>query len=166
MIPIVASSAVNAKNQKSGVLGAGVGGFMLALLTVLLITALRKDMAFTQNMDLPMLAYSERLHPAANILFGVVLFLAIYSAATSTYYGFSTKIKDTPVKKYILIGGAFIGFGCGLSGFKTIVAYLYPIEGYIGFLIILMICINFVKVYRENHRTKGEECDGDTRKEE
>lgn len=55
MIPIVASSSVNAKDKKSGVLGAGAGGFMLALLTVLLITALRKDMAFTQNMDLPML---------------------------------------------------------------------------------------------------------------
>lgn len=166
MIPIVASSSVNAKDKKSGVLGAGAGGFMLALLTVLLITALRKDMAFTQNMDLPMLAYSARLHPAANIAFGAVLFLAIYSAATSTYYGFSTKIKETPIKKYILIGGAFIGFGCGLSGFKTIVAYLYPIEGYIGFLIILMICINFIKVYIENHRKKGISSDGDTEKEE
>lgn len=150
MIPIVASSAVNAKSKNDGVFGAGLGGLMLAVLTILLITTLRKDMAFTQSMDLPMLAYSERLSATANVIFGIVLFLAIYSAATSTYYGFSTKIKDTPKKKYILIIGAVIGFFCGLSGFTTIVAYLYPAEGYIGFFIILMITVNFIKVYRKD----------------
>jgi len=157
MIPIVASSSVNAKDKKSGIAGAGLGGFLLSMLTILLITALRKDMEFTQAMDLPMLAYSARLSKAANIAFGAVLFMAIYSAATSTYYGFSTKIKESPVKKYILIGGAVIGFLCGLSGFTTIVAYLYPVEGYIGFVIILMIFINFIKTFRANRGKKNHE---------
>lgn len=154
MIPIVASASINAADRKSGVLGAGAGGLMLALLTVMLITALRKDMAFTQSMDLPMLAYSGRLSLLANIAFGAVLFLAIYSAATSNYYGFSTKIKESPKKKYIIVGGAVIGFFCGLTGFKTIVAYLYPVEGYIGIFIILMIFINFIKT-RKNSRGKA-----------
>lgn len=156
MIPIVASSSINAKDEKSGILGAGAGGMMLALLTFLLLTALRKDMAFTQNMDLPMLAYSARISVAANIAFGVVLFMAIYSAATSTYYGFTTKIKESPKKKYIIITGAVIGFFCGLSGFKTIVAYLYPVEGYIGIVIIVMITVNFIKTYEKNHRINRE----------
>ncbi len=155
MIPIVASSSVNAKDRKSGILGAGTGGLLLALLTFLLLTALRKDMAFTQNMDLPMLAYSARISVAANIAFGVVLFMAIYSAATSTYYGFTTKIKESPRKKYIVIAGAVIGFFCGLSGFKTIVAYLYPVEGYIGIVIIVMITVNFIRTFGEKRREKG-----------
>ena len=130
--------------------GAAAGGFMLFLLTLLLITALRKDMAFTNEMDLPMLAYAAKISPIANIAFGTVLFAAIYSAATSTYYGFSTKIKDGPKKKYILIAGALIGFFCGLAGFNTIVAYLYPAEGYIGIVILLSIVANFIKTWREN----------------
>lgn len=154
MIPIVASASIRAKNQRSGVLGAGAGGFLLALLTFLLITALRKDMAFTQEMDLPMLAYSARLSVFANIAFGIVLFFAIYSAATSNYYGFTTKIKETPKKKYIVIVGAIIGFFCGLSGFTTIVSYLYPTEGYIGSVIIMMIFINFIKTYRDEKKKK------------
>ena len=56
-------------------------------------------MAFTQSMDLPMLAYSARLSKVANIAFGIVLFMAVYSAPTSTYYGFSTKLKESPKKK-------------------------------------------------------------------
>jgi len=150
MIPIVGEASVKAKSQGHGIVGAAVGGFMLFLLTLLLITALRKDMAFTNEMDLPMLAYAAKISPIANIAFGTVLFAAIYSAATSTYYGFSTKIKEGPKKKYILIAGAFIGFLCGLTGFNTIVAYLYPAEGYIGIVILLSIIINFIKTWREN----------------
>ena len=150
MIPIVGEASVKAKSQHHGITGAAVGGFMLFLLTLLLITALRKDMAFTNEMDLPMLAYAAKISPIANIAFGTVLFAAIYSAATSTYYGFSTKIKDGPKKKYILIAGALIGFFCGLAGFNTIVAYLYPAEGYIGIVILLSIVVNFIKTWREN----------------
>lgn len=148
MIPIVGESSIRAKSKKDGILGAGLGGFLLCLLTFLLITALRQDMAFTNEMDLPMLAYSAKVSPIANVAFGAVLFAAIYSAATSTYYGFSTKIKDGPKKKYILIIGAAIGFLCGLTGFNTIVAYLYPAEGYIGIVIIISITINFFKTWR------------------
>lgn len=154
MIPIVGEASVKAKSQHHGITGAAVGGFMLFLLTLLLITALRKDMAFTNEMDLPMLAYAAKISPIANIAFGTVLFAAIYSAATSTYYGFSTKIKDGPKKKYILIAGALIGFFCGLAGFNTIVAYLYPAEGYIGIVILLSIVVNFIKTWRENRGKK------------
>lgn len=155
MIPIVAEASLKAKDKKHGIVGAGMGGMMLTMLTVFLVTTLRKDMAFTQRMDLPMLAYSERISTLANLIFGLILFAAIYSAATSLYYGFSTKIKDTPRKKYILIVGAVIGFFFGLSGFKSIVSYLYPLEGYIGILIMIMITINFFKLYRKKHKKNG-----------
>ena len=152
MIPMLGASSLNAKSLKHSILGSALGGLLLALLTFILIFALSKDMAFTQSMDLPMLAYSARLGKVANILFGTVLFFAIYSAATSTYYGFSTKIKETPKKKYILIVGAIIGGCVGLTGFSTLVAYLYPTEGYIGVVIMVLITINFFRVYRMNHR--------------
>ncbi len=152
MIPIVGEASVKAKSKTHGITGAALGGLMLALLTFLLITALGQDMAFTNEMDLPMLAYSAKISPVANIIFGGVLFAAIYSAATCTYYGFSTKIKEGPKKKYILIAGAAVGFLCGLTGFEAIVAYLYPTEGYIGIIIIASITINFFKTWKgKNH---------------
>lgn len=154
MIPIIATSSMQSKDQRNAVFGSGLGGILLAFLTLVLVFALQKDMAYTQSMDLPMLAYTSRISKAANLLFGLVLFAAIYSAATSTYFGFSTKIKESPKKKYIIIIGACIGFVCGLTGFKAIVAYLYPVEGYIGFVIITMITINFFRVHKLNSREK------------
>ncbi len=158
MIPIIATSSMEARDKKNAIFGSGLGGILLAFLTLVLILALQKDMAYTQSMDLPMLAYTSRISKAANILFGLVLFAAIYSAATSTYFGFSTKIKESPKKKYILIIGACIGFFCGLTGFKNIVAYLYPTEGYIGMVIILMIIINFFRVWRKNRMERKMKC--------
>lgn len=154
MIPIIATSSMQSKDKKNAVFGSGLGGILLAFLTLVLVFALQKDMAYTQSMDLPMLAYTSRISKVVNLLFGLVLFAAIYSAATSTYFGFSTKIKESSKKKYIIIIGACIGFVCGLTGFKTIVAYLYPIEGYIGFAIILMIAVNFFRVYKNNAMEK------------
>ena len=154
MIPIIATSSIQSKDKKNAILGSGLGGVLLAFLTLVLVFALQKDMAYTQSMDLPMLAYTSRISKVVNLLFGLVLFAAIYSAATSTYFGFSTKIKESPKKKYIIIIGACIGFICGLTGFKTIVAYLYPVEGYIGFAIILMIAANFFRVYKNNAMEK------------
>ena len=44
-----------------------------------------------------------------------------------------------------MVAAAFAGFGIGLSGFKTLVAYLYPPQGYIGIVFIGMIVMNFFK---------------------
>ena len=151
-VPIIAEASLNAVNRKNGIAGGGLGGVMLTVLTAFLVLTLRKDMAFTDGMDLPMLAYSERLGSLPNLIFGIILFAAIYSAATSLYYGFSTKIKESPKKKYILIIGAVIGFFCGLSGFKNVVSFLYPLEGYIGLAIMTMITINFVKLKRRKKK--------------
>lgn len=154
MIPIVGEASVKSVSEKHGLVGAGLGGLMLSFLVLLLVTALRKDMALANEMDLPMLAFSAKISPLANLIFGVVLFAAIYSAATTIYYGFSTKIKDGPKKKYILTAGALLGFVCGLMGFDTIVAYVYPAEGYIGVLVLLSITVNFFKTWMES-RKKG-----------
>lgn len=165
MIPIVGEASIKAKSGRQAVIGAGLGGFLLTVLTLVLVTALRQDMAFTQSMDLPMLAYSARISVPANILFGAVLFFAIYSAATSTYYGFTTKIKEGPKKKYIVVIGACVGFVCGLSGFKTLVAYLYPAEGYLGLFIVLMITVSFLRVFAAERRRKRENEEKDTYKD-
>ncbi len=162
MIPIVGEASLYAKNGRQAVFGAGLGGLLLTILTLLLVTALRSDMAFTQNMDLPMLAYSARVSPLANILFGTVLFFAIYSAAASTYYGFTTKLREGDRKKYLIVICAVIGFICGLSGFKNLVAYWYPAEGYFGLLIVLLITVSFFRVLRAEKQRKKENEEKDT----
>lgn len=149
LAPLLGTSAINARDRKNAVVGAGLGGLLLGILTIVLVTALRKDMAFSDSMDLPMLAYSARIGKVANILFGGVLFAAIYSAATSVFYGFTVMIPEGPKKKPIIVATTLLGFLGSLTGFKVIVSFLYPFEGYIGLVIIACIVVNFFSTLKE-----------------
>lgn len=75
-----------------------------------------------------------------------VIMGAIYQTATSTYYGFSITINNTPMKKTILSIGAIVAFIAGLTDFKKIVAILYPTQGYIGCIILILVAVNFIKI--------------------
>ena len=72
MIPIVATSSVNAKSEKSAMLGSGLGGIFLGVLAFTIVLALQKDMQFAQAMDMPMLAYAGRISKGAGIIYRCV----------------------------------------------------------------------------------------------
>ena len=152
MIPIVATSSVNAKSEKSAMLGSGLGGIFLGVLAFTIVLALQKDMQFAQAMDMPMLAYAGRISKGAGIIYSVLLFAAIYASATSNFYGFTTKLRTDEKKSRKVILSACLAFLLGLVGFKNVVAYMFPIEGYLGFTIIAMLLVNFVQVYRREKR--------------
>lgn len=145
LITMAGSCSLNAKDTKNAYTGAVLGALCLGGLTILLLRALLTDMAFTSSLDLPMLGFSARISPVLNIIYAIVLYGAVYSTGASTYYGFSTRIKDGKIKKYIIVAGAAAGFLLGLTGFKKLVEFLYPVQGYIGMLFIFLIIINFFR---------------------
>ncbi len=153
MLSIAGDTALSVKSDKNAFGGAAFGTLLLGGITIMLIAVLQKDMAFSSSLDLPMLGYSMRLSKFLNFIFAIVLYAAIFSTATSTYYGFSTRISDENIKKgAILILGAIAAALLGLTGFKTIVEYLYPIHGYIGMAVITLLFVNFIIEVKKNRR--------------
>lgn len=150
MIAMAGNSAINAKDSKNAYAGAVAGTLCLGALTILLLRALLCDMEFSSGLDLPMLGFAGRLSPVLSMIYAVILYGAVYSTGASTYYGFSTKLKESSYKKWIIIGGATAGFLLGLTGFKKLVEFLYPAQGYIGIVFILLIIINFFRELRNN----------------
>lgn len=153
MITMAGNSALNAKDARNAYAGAVAGTACLGALTLLLLKALLTDMEFSSGLDLPMLGFAGRLSPVLSVIYAAVLYCAIYSTGASTYYGFSTKLKNGKYKKYIICGGAIAGFLLGLTGFKNIVEFLYPAQGYIGILFILLIIINFFRESAKKGKT-------------
>lgn len=147
MTTMAGSCAINARDSRNAYTGAVLGTLCLGGLTILLLRALLTDMAFSSSLDLPMLGFSARLSPVLNIIYAIVLYGAVYSTGASTYYGFSTKLSNNSVKKYIIIGGAVAGFLIGLAGFRKLVEFLYSAQGYIGLLFIVFIIINFFRQF-------------------
>lgn len=150
MPAIAGNSALNAKNSRNAYIGAITGSLLLGGLIIALMRALMTDLAFTAAMDLPLLAYSMRISPILNVLYALILFGSIYSTGSSLYFSFTTKLPNNNWKKYVVVTGAIIGFILGLSGFTTLVEYLYPMQGYIGIAILIMIVINFLYEFQKN----------------
>lgn len=154
MIPMISSSSIHAKSEKHALWGSALGGLMVGALALVIILALQSDMSFADVNDMPMLAYAQLISKPVGLIYSVILFVAIYSAATSNFYGFTTKIPKGPKKSKIVILSACVAFGLGLLGFKNIVAYMFSAEGYLGFVIIALLIINFIGTYKEKREVK------------
>ena len=157
MIAMAGSSAVNAKNSKHAYLGAALGLAFLTGLTLMLLTVLLKGPEYSSTLGLPMVGWASLVNRKFGYIYAVALMGAIYQTSCSTYYGFSTTIKKGKYKKYVLIVGAVIGFVLGLTDFKDIVGVLYPAQGYIGWLILLLISLNFFNELINNTRVVNNE---------
>ena len=68
MIAMSGNSAINAKDAKNAYAGAVAGTLCLGALTILLLRALLTDMAFSSELDLPMLGFAGRLSPVLSII--------------------------------------------------------------------------------------------------
>lgn len=152
-IPIMARAGIQARDMKTALRGAALGAFVLFLMALTLNLALSKDPAFADRMDLPMLGMAGRISYVFNVVYSVVLFFSIYSAATSTFYGVTTKIKDGPRKKYFVVILAMLGFLLGLAGFREIIAMVFPVVGILGFFVTVMVIFNFFRVYSGHGRS-------------
>lgn len=150
MITIASDAAINAKNKKHAFYGAAFASLLLGIMTIILLFSLQKDMAFSDSLDMPMLGYSMRINRGLNILYTVVLCCGVYSTGSGTYYAFSNNIPNGRYKKTALIIGAVIGYIFGLTGFKEIVSYLYPLQGYLGIIILILVFINFLIEVKKN----------------
>ena len=147
LVTVAGQNALSAKDKKNAMLGSGLGVFCLCILMVLLLVCLLKDMDFSYQMDLPLLAYASRISKPLSLLFAIVLYGAIYSAAASTLYGCTRAFARSTKLNYIIVAVSALAFLLGLTGFKTIVEYLYPILGYIATAVVILITINFFKIF-------------------
>ncbi len=145
-IPILGSVAVKAENKKKAMIGASVGGTLLILLACVIYFALSTNPELADNSDLPMLSLISDSKYILSLIYSIILFFAIYGSATGNYYGFISRIKEDKYTKYRIVGFAVLAFVLGLIGFKEIVAYMLPIQGFVGFGIIILLFINLIYV--------------------
>jgi uncharacterized membrane protein YkvI len=155
VIPIIASAAKHAKSEKHAYSGSIIGGLLLGALALLLLGTMMTDMDFSGSKDMPMLAFSEKLSPFLNLLYSIILFFAIYSCATSNFYGFTLRMIKGSHRNLKIIASAGICFVLGLMGFTTIIEYVLPIDGYFGIVIVLMLIVNYIKTeLKHRHKIK------------
>lgn len=148
-IPIMASSTRRAKSEKTALTGAAIGGLLLGLAAFVMNLAMLTDAGLSESSVLPVLVLSGKLSGTVRWIYAILLLFAVYSTATSNFYGFTTRIAEGPRKKYLIIAAAVAGFGLSLLGFAEIIAVILPLEGYFGVLFLSFMTVHYFQIRKQ-----------------
>ncbi len=89
----------------------------------------------------------KNIIPVFSFIYSITIFALIFNTAFSLFYAFAKRFAGKNKKKLriILTVSVTIGFGLSFCGFKTLVAVMYPILGYIGMLLLGVLLITWIK---------------------
>lgn len=141
------------KNRNSGVYGITIGA--LGFVGVLLIINLAILLYISEVSQLPIITiyFANLISPIVAFFIAISLFIAMYSASTTCLWSVSNIIRKKFSFwriRYITVV-IFLGVGCvflSALSFEEVVRIIYPINGFFGLCLVLMIIIhNRYKAY-------------------
>ena len=148
MMLVFAGSHMNpAQAGKGGLLG----GIMFAVLLLILTFVLFMNMEHVMGSDLPLLKVFDNMHPAVGVFVSIVIYLMIYNTAVGLFYALSRRLShDKPGKfrpYYAVV--VLIGFALSFIGFADLVGWVYPVLGYLGLVLAIVMGVAWFRD-REN----------------
>jgi len=134
--------AFKMKSTKAGFGGMIFGGALLLAVAMAILCALATSSSSTA-FDLPMLDLAQRMSVASGYIYGVLLLLAMFGNAVSTFVAVMNfvDVKIPSLLKHripviVVLGIATYIFSS--AGFSQLISVIYPVIGYIGLGSILL----------------------------
>lgn len=142
-VSVLAPLGGTARQERTVLWGGALGGLGLGAASMMIYFALSAGNANGANiieLEVPLLYLAGQIAPLAAAGFVIVLLAEVYTTAVSALYGFSARLNDDKRGKhrtrYVIIGTSIAAFFASLFGFSNLVRYLYPLQGYGGFLLL------------------------------
>lgn len=125
----------------------GPVGLMLAVAITAL--AMLVNITMVHNVEVPMLALAQHLHPALGAVIAIAVVVAIFTTITPLLYGFTAKFapndKSTRFKIIAIIAGLFAAFGGTLLPFGQLINILFPTIGYISAVMLVAVFVAIIR---------------------
>lgn len=114
--------------------GGLIGGLAYLVMLLLLYAGLFIEVETVTGDDMPMLTLITGIHPVLGVLMAVVVYGMIFSTAISMFYALGKRLARGNQARYriFFITACVFGFILSFVGFQTLIAYVYPVLGYIG----------------------------------
>jgi uncharacterized membrane protein YkvI len=100
------------------------------------------------QVELPMVFIASRISPIMQIIYAIVLFAGIFATSAGSLYGFAARVLDLdgPRGRFMIFVVAVLAFAAGQFGFSNLVRYMYPLEGYLGMVLLASLLYSSVKL--------------------
>lgn len=131
--------------------GGIVGGVIYSVMMLIAMFALIMNAEKIQGTDIPMLTLVDALHPALGVVMAVIIFLMIFNTAIGMFYALGKRLSAGREDRYpvIFIIGCLAGYAVSFAGFKALMQYVYPVIGYIGIVMIVVLVVAWLKSLSE-----------------
>jgi len=130
--------------------GGALGGIGLGAASLLIYLAISASPTHIRDLEVPLLHLAGNIAPLAVALFSADLIAEVYTNAVGSLYGFSARLKDfipiNPAAQIIVT--AALAFLASLLGFSNLVRTLYPLKGYGGIILLVVILFAWRKQKR------------------
>ncbi|AQQ54638.1 YkvI family membrane protein [Planococcus lenghuensis] len=126
------------RDERTAALGGLVGGLGIGVLIILSHLAIFSKIGTVASFEMPMLEIVDRISPVLGSVYALILCGMIFNTAVSMFYAFGarfTKIGTGKFKRFIAAALA-VAFFASFAGFTKLVAFFYPLIGYLGLFLI------------------------------
>jgi uncharacterized membrane protein YkvI len=129
------------KTQRTGRIGGVLGGALLCLIALVLNTAIFMFYPGPAESELPVLGILGRYGALAGNLYAVLLWLAMLVSAATSGFCFIDRVGSKVRLDRRLLTILLCGAAVPLStlGFSKLIASIYPVFGYLGLFLVLVI---------------------------
>ena len=133
-----------------------IGGAVLAGVVVLTGITLFLNVGTVKDVDVPMQEIARSIHPAFVFVYTLAIFALIYNTVFSLFYSVARRFSggSEARMRLILIGVVVAGLAASMAGFKSLVGIMYPILGYLGMALMVVVAMGW---WRERHNIGREE---------
>lgn len=129
----------------------GLGGIFAGIVYMMLLTLLALSLFFVapevNGKDLPVLEMINQIHPALTIPMTIAIFGMVFNTAVGMFYALAKRLTRNKSENFfrVYVIACLLGFALSFIGFRELVAGVYPILGYLGLIVIVVMSISWIK---------------------
>ena len=128
-------------------IGGLLGGLLVGILGILIVLTLFIRVDEVKGLDIPMLYIIEDINPILGKVMAAVIFGMIFNTAISLFYALARRFSNGDERKFkiLLVTLTLVGFALSFGGFKKLVSVFYPIIGYAGIIMLIVLVFAYFK---------------------
>lgn len=135
------------KSKKEAGAGGILGGIGLGILLFLINMGMMSDLKGIEGVSMPTLYLANELSPWLGNILSIVLLGMIYNTSVGMLYAFTARLIPSETKNFkisvIVVG--ILAFLASFVGFIKLVGTVYPLTGYLGFVIIAALIFSWIR---------------------
>ena len=128
-------------------IGGLLGGLLVGILGILIVLTLFIRVDEVKGLDIPILYIIEDINPILGKVMAAVIFGMIFNTAISLFYALARRFSNGDERKFkiLLVTLTLVGFALSFGGFKKLVSVFYPIIGYAGIIMLIVLVFAYFK---------------------